>query len=220
MIEQFTWECINSNSFYIEEKNRGLLIDPVDSDELYAKVSKLSDVLIFLTHCHYDHICGLNTVRTLTNSKVVCTETCSVNITSPKKNLSSIANSLIQLYDEPTDRKVLVTPFSCAPADIICHDGDNFFWCGHTLDIIELNGHTKGCIAILLDSRFLFSGDSVLPYVTITRLPGGSTARFWQEDVPKLEALTVDMVYPGHGQPGILRDMLALNKKPDRFYSE
>lgn len=225
MIETFTWTCINSNSFYLSETalndrgekiQRGLLIDPVDNEALYARAAAADDILIFLTHCHYDHICGLNRVRELTKTKVVCSEICSKNITLPKKNLSTIANAMIQFYDDPPERFVMVEPFSCAPADEFCRDGQTLTWCGHTLDIIELNGHTNGCIAVLLDRRYLFSGDSLLPYPTVTRLPGGSAERFWQEDIPKLESLIVETVYPGHGAPGDIKDMLDLNKNRKR----
>ncbi|MBO6266423.1 MAG: hypothetical protein J6M57_10515 [Acidaminococcaceae bacterium] len=65
----------------------------------------------------------------------------------------------------------------------------------------------------------MFSGDTLLPIPTVTRLPGGSTARFWEEDIPKLEKLAnqIDMVFPGHEMPGRLKDMLAMNMEPTRY---
>ena len=39
----------------------------------------------------------------------------------------------------------------------------------------------------------------------------------WEETIPKLRTLTVEVVFPGHGEPGKLEDMLAGNHAPERY---
>ncbi|MCR4717791.1 MAG: hypothetical protein K5656_11500 [Lachnospiraceae bacterium] len=57
----------------------------------------------------------------------------------------------------------------------------------------------------------MFLGDTVLNIPTITRFSGGSTDEFKEHDIPKLKELNVEIVYPGHGVPGVLDTMLSGN---------
>jgi len=107
-----------------------------------------------------------------------------------------------------------IEPFACQPADITFEGELQMEWKGMSVYLTEFSGHSSDSLCILIDDKYLFSGDTILPIPTVTRLPGGSTKAFWQEDVPKLQAMqrTVCMVFPGHGLPGKLGEMLAVNK--------
>ncbi len=228
-VNQFIWWVINSNSYVVCGKESLLIVDPVDSGEFYQFVQQqiVRNALVILTHSHYDHIIGLNKLRQIVpDTCVVASKTCSDNIQTPKKNLSNIADA-IRSFQSRIDHKEelddlvesLVKPFSCAPADKTFEKETNLDWEGHSLQLVEYSGHSKDSICCIMDKRFLFSGDTLLPIPTVTRLPGGSTLRFWQDDMPKLEKLTnqIEMVFPGHEMPGSLHDMLAVNVKPARY---
>ena len=57
-IRQFIWDVVDSNSWLITEGNNGLLIDAIDSKELYQEIMRLDYLTIILTHSHFDHIYG------------------------------------------------------------------------------------------------------------------------------------------------------------------
>ena len=228
-VHQFVWWAINSNTYVICGKESLLIVDPVDSEEFYQFVQKqpVQKALVLLTHGHYDHVSGLNKLRHLIPfCCVVASKACSDNIQTPKKNLSNIADAIIAFqgridYKDVLDDLVetLVQPFSCAPADKIYEKELDLEWEGHSLQLTEFCGHSKDSVCCIMDNKYMFSGDTLLPIPTVTRLPGGSTARFWEEDMPKLEKLReqIVMVFPGHEMPGALKDMLEVNVEPARY---
>ena len=228
-VNQFIWWAINSNTYVVCEKNSLLIVDPVDSEEFYQFVQKqtVQNALVILTHSHYDHISGLNRLRQIVpDTCVVASKICSDNIQTPKKNLSNIADAIIS-FQSRIDHKAeleelketLVQPFSCAPADKTFETELELEWEGHSLCLSEFSGHSKDSVCCIMDNKYMFSGDTLLPIPTVTRLPGGSTARFWEEDMPKLERLQeqISMVFPGHEMPGTLKDMLVVNLKSARY---
>lgn len=216
-IRQFVWEIVNSNSWLIREKSYGLLIDAIDSESLYAELEDIENLAVVLTHSHFDHICGLNRIRELKPGlKVYATEQCSYNIGNKYKNMSASANAFMTFYNE-APFEGFIEPFVCQPADVIFNGRLNFKWHDHIIEVISFYGHSNDSLIAVIDSIYMFSGDSILGIPTVTRFPGGSTARFWREDIPKLEEMRVKKVYPGHGVPGDLKDMILCNKRPDKF---
>lgn len=228
-VYQFVWWAINSNTYVVCGKDSLLIVDPVDSEEFYQFIQKqpVQKALVLLTHGHYDHVSGLNKLRQfIPDCCVVASKACSDNIQTPKKNLSNIADAIIA-FQGRIDHKAelddlvgkLVQPFSCAPADKTFEKELGLEWEGHKLRLTEFCGHSKDSVCCIMDNKYMFSGDTLLPIPTVTRLPGGSTARFWDEDMPKLEKLLdhIEMVFPGHEMPGTIKDMLAVNVKPARY---
>ena len=253
-VYQFVWQVINSNTFVVCDKNTCLIVDPIDSEEFYQFLQErfgLSDkkrteskehaelidkaeaeVLVLLTHSHYDHISGLNKLRQLLpNLCVIASKACSENIQNPKKNLSNIAEALISFQSKIDNRmggvnditanaivtkKIILEPFACGPADKTFENELQLKWQGHTLQLTEYRGHSKDSVCCIMDGKYLFSGDTLLPIPAVTRLPGGSPAKFWEEDMPNLEKLAgkIVHVFPGHEMPGRLEDMLAVNVRP------
>lgn len=219
-VMQFTWDVLDSNSFALEGEKSILIIDPVDSEDLYAYAAQKQEALILLTHAHFDHICGLNRLRSIIPRTTVATSlSCSSNIQDPKKNLSSIANPLMAFHEHRDEIRDEIEPFACQPADITFEGELQMDWNGMKLKMAEFFGHSKDSSCFLLDGKFLFSGDTILPIPTVTRLPGGDTKTFWHEDIPRLQEMqiTVNMVFPGHGMPGRLEEMIAVNERPQRL---
>lgn len=228
-VYQFVWDIINSNCFVICGRQSLFIVDPIDSEEFYQFVQKqpLQKAIAILTHSHYDHISGLNKLKQIIpNCIVVASKVCSENIQNPKKNLSNIADAIIKFQchveckgDHNEVREKLVQPFSCNAVDKTFEKEMDFVWEGHSVFLASYHGHSKDSACSIVDKKYLFSGDTLLPIPTVTRLPGGSTARFWEEDIPKLKKMInqIVKVFPGHEMPGMLKDMLAVNVKPARY---
>lgn len=218
-IENYVWSVYDANSWLIIDNNCGLLIDVVDSDELYKRIDKLDKIIIMLTHSHFDHICGLNKVREIRpDSTVYSTKQCSINIGNKHNNMSSSANVFMTFYKgTPFEGNIDIT--ECKPADITFDEKYDFIWQNHFIELKSFFGHSNDSMAVLVDNKYLFSGDTILPIPTVTRFKGGSTERFWLEDIPNLRKLVVDKVFPGHGIPGSLEEMIQINKCPKKYES-
>ena len=214
-VESYTWDVIDSNSYLICGGKHGLLIDAVDSQELYRRIAALEDLTILLTHSHFDHISGLNSIREiLPGSVVISTKRCSEKLGNQYKNMSSAANAYLSFYQDGKNRSTVIEPFICAPSDRVFEEETQFEWHGRKITLKPCFGHSDDGVMILMDGKWLFSGDTILPMPTVTRFIGGSKKRFREEDIPYLETLTevIDTVFPGHGSPGKLEDMIAKNR--------
>lgn len=225
MIQRFTWDVIDTNSWLIKENGRGLLIDAIYNDDLFDEVRKLEHLTIVLTHCHFDHICGLNTIRKINpDTRVIATSLCSESVGSEQKNLSSIADAFMAFYlkndietmDAGEYRRKIdeVDGFTCEPADETFDDEMTFDWEGHKVELTQYSGHSPDSLIATLDGKYMFSGDTILGIPTATRLPKGSTSKFWNETIPRLKELVsvIEEVFPGHGDSGKLADMIELNE--------
>ncbi len=216
-IKQYVWDEIDSNSWLVVEGCKGLLVDVVQNVELLKVVRDLEELTVTLTHSHFDHICGLNEIRAANKrAEVVCTELCSINIGNKHKNMSASANAFMAFYSG--NRHILnMEPFISDPAEIRFEDTYQFEWMGHKVFLDSFYGHSNDSLIMILDDMYMFSGDTILSIPTVTRFPGGSTEKFWTYDIPKLKRMMVNIVYPGHGAPGRLDDMIATNTMPEKY---
>lgn len=212
-IRQFPWDVVNSNSWLVTEGEHGLLVDVVDNNELFKVIENLSDLIVVLTHSHFDHIIGLNKLRELrSDSKVISTEKCSVYLGNIYRNMSSSATAYLKFYDTGKYANMDIEPFTCASSDIkfdreLCCD-----WYGHRILFKAVYGHSDDGLIFSIDDKYLFSGDTLLSVPTITRFPSGSNKRFREEDIPLLLSFeNIEMVYPGHVQEQTLDQMLLVN---------
>lgn len=229
-IVTYKWEIVDVNSYLIREGDKGVLIDVVENDSLFDVVREIKDLTVILTHCHYDHIAGLNHLRAIKPDLTVCaTTTCSDYVGDPNRNLSSISKEFMSFYlkqdvdameDCEVKRKInSITGFSCDPCDITFEDDMSIDFEGHRICLTRYYGHSNDGLIAILDDKYMFSGDTILGIPTATRFPKGSTRKFWNEDIPRLLELadTIELVYPGHGKPGKLIDMINGNERPEKF---
>ncbi len=218
-IRQFTWNVVDSNSWLLIENNSGLLIDAVENEDLFKAVNSIDDLAIILTHCHFDHIIGLNTLRRIKPGlKVISTKLCSEYIGNSSKNTSNTATIFLKFYKDGKKSDAKILPFVCSPSDETFSEEYNINWQGYKVYLKSVHGHSSDSLIAIVDDRFLFSGDTLLSIPTVTRLRTGSTRLFWEEDIPLLKGLkNTELVYPGHGRPGKLKEMLETNKIPERY---
>ena len=226
-ITTYTWDIIDANSYLIKDGENAVLIDVVENESLYEAIKEIKKLTVILTHCHYDHIAGLNQLREIKPDVKVCsTSVCSEYIGDPNRNLSIISEAFLAFYlktdieDEEYKRKLkMISIFSCAPCDITFEDEMTLELSGHTFKLSRFYGHSNDSLIAILDDKYMFSGDTILGIPTATRFPKGSTMKFWREDIPRLLELsdTIELVYPGHGKPGKLIDMINGNERPEKY---
>lgn len=194
--------------YVIVENGKALIIDPSISEDAkkYLKSEKIEDILILLTHEHYDHISGVNWFKEeFTKTKLLCSEPCAKALPKPYKNLSVYYEILFSTKDPEIReyvRNMDVQPYSCE-ADEFFTGEKEFEWQGHKIYMKETPGHSKGSCCIFWENECMFSGDTLVTgHDTILRLPGGNRKDFAEKTLPFLHSLDRELlVYPGHGEP-------------------
>lgn len=210
-IETYTYEVIDSKMYVMTEGKRALVIDPCISETAvgHLKEQNIDDVLIILTHEHYDHMSGIELFRNAFDScTVLCSEACNTYMQRPTRNGSKYFKALfIDKTLELIEEAEKVQPVSYT-ADELFTGEKRFDWQGHDVFIRETPGHSPGSSCIIVDEEFLFTGDSLLKNdPVITRLPGGNRKIYNEEALPYLLSLSGDlMVFPGHGESGVLHE--------------
>ncbi len=179
----------NDENCYLvyDEDNIGIIIDPgCEASEIESVINekglKVSHIL--LTHCHYDHIGGLEDLRKNLNAKVYASFECNQNIQNPNVNMSLFQEKIIRAL----------------PADEIIDDGSVIKVGILEIKVIKTPGHTNGGVCYLIDED-LFSGDTLfLRNVGRWDLPKGDEETLKNSIINKLYTLDDDIiVHPGHG---------------------
>lgn len=165
-----------------------LIVDPGDSDQLIEYMVEHELVLkgILLTHGHFDHIYGINSLLDIAPSCRIYTNSVGVNMLKDAKlNMSKyhdnpytvdrIENAVVL----ETDQKFLVSPTIEVEA---------FF----------TPGHNASCITWVINDM-VFTGDSYIPGVkVVTNLPGGNK-ELSLESLNRISVISIDrIIYPGH----------------------
>jgi hydroxyacylglutathione hydrolase len=187
---------VDSNCFVIYQKGctKCIIVDPGTSDcaELFNffQEHNLVPDYIFLTHEHFDHLCGVNKLKDSYGCKIVCSKLCSDKIVDRKKNMSVF-------YDQ--------IGFQSYPADIFLEDINNkLVW-----NDIEFE-FTKCSVCISVENK-LFTGDTIIKdHKTVIKFPGGSK----EELLNTLDHLFLKfrdkntLVFPGHGECFLLEEIV------------
>ncbi len=209
----FDWDYIPSHMYVLREGEQALLIDAVCTDEVkrWIAQSGVTRLTVVLTHEHFDHISGVNHLRELCDTEVICSRACAERICSASKNMSDKAEVLRMFNSDIGSNGGMVEPFVCH-ADKVFEGEYGFVFAGMRIRVFETAGHSTGSACALLDERWLFSGDTLLEYPTIVRLPSGSRAAFRDTLARLSKMISVEMVYPGHGQAMPLCELCRINK--------
>lgn len=211
-IHCFSSSTFNVNSYIIEENGHLLLVDPILNAKVRTVIGNNVVDFAILTHEHYDHILSVNEINKNNLFPVYCGQAASTALKDPRKNLSRYSEFLLEFipFVDKTNG-ISILDYSCE-CDNILYDGQSMSWQGHELLIKETPGHSKGSICILLDGKYLFSGDTVFSkYETAVKLPGGSQKDYRDITLPWLDSLSPEtMVYPGHMEPFPLKDKYPL----------
>ncbi len=183
---------IETNTYVLESGGVFAVIDPADENaELLGFLREKNVKYVLLTHGHFDHISGVNSVVRATGAKV-CVHYLDGEMLSDGNK--SCYNSHFGGIQEPIK------------ADILLNDGDELELGNTKIRVMHTKGHTNGSVCYILENdRIIFSGD------TLFRLSAGRTdlaginpvlaGRNELESLKKLAHLPGNFtVYAGHGE--------------------
>ena len=155
-----------------------------NAPRLQQKLKELSLTVkaILLTHGHYDHIAGVEEIRSVYQCPVYIHEKDAVMLQSPQANLAA------QLTDKAF---IPVKTFQT-----VC-DGDVLVIGALQIRVMHTPGHTPGGVCYFVDD-IMISGDTLF-HGSIGRTDLGGSMSEMRESLHKIAELPGDyQVYPGH----------------------
>lgn len=208
----FKFEPVNSNMYIIIICNNAIVIDPVHSQEAidYLNKKNIVNVLILLTHEHYDHTNGIPNLINNYNCKIICHSKCGIALEKGKNNRPIIIASMIMsnlVSDLSFSIDKLPSNYFVTP-DETFEVMKEFFWKGYLIRMVSTPGHTSGSCCIEFDNKYVFTGDTlILNEKVITRFPTGSKEEFKNITLPYLNSLHSNyIIMPGHGNQFCIED--------------
>lgn len=196
-VTKFTIGEIETNTYVLESGGVFAVVDPAEENAELLNFLKGKNVeYVLLTHGHFDHISGVNSVVRETGAKVCVHPLDGEMLLDGNKSLYNSHFGGIQ------------APIK---ADILLNDGDELNFGETNVRVMHTQGHTNGSVCYILENeRIIFSGD------TLFRLSAGRTdlaginpvlaGRNELASLKKLSNLSGDyMVYPGHGEETTLQ---------------
>ena len=178
---------VSSNCYLIGDGKEAVLID---AGARLQDVQKLVDTsgmtlkMIFLTHCHFDHIAYADDIREHYGVPVAIHQFDAPGLQDPMVSGGVLFRSELRIK----------------PADILVSDGESYPVGDLSYRMIHTPGHSKGGMCILAEDH-LFCGDTLFQSsIGRTDLAGGNYDELIGSIKEKL--LTLDeniVVYPGHG---------------------
>ena len=187
---------IGSNCYMISTEKAAVVIDcgfESDAVNAFLRENSQKERMILLTHGHFDHIGGAESLRKETNTKIAIGTLDANALEDTELNLSDRFHAHL-------------SPFK---ADILLNDGDVITVGDLTFKVIHTPGHTKGSVCFLCEN-YLFSGDTLFDAsIGRTDFPGGDFETI-KSSIKKLYNLSDDtIVLSGHGnRTTILKEKL------------
>lgn len=190
MIKKISVGIMPTNCYivYDDKFKEALVIDPgYESEEItkFIKEEELNVKYIYLTHCHFDHIMGVDWLRNELKVPVACLD----------KEEDNIKDEDITMGKDIILKEITVVP------DKIFFENDEIQVGTLNFKIIHTPGHTSGS-SCLYGNGILISGDTLFKG-TYGRcdLPTGNLYEIKKSIKTKLFELPNDtVVYPGHGE--------------------
>lgn len=176
-------ELLQSASYLFD----GYLVDCGDSDKIIEALEGTELIGIFLTHCHQDHIYGIEKVLTrYPHAKVYCSQKTWEGLKDVKLNLSYIIpeHSFCFTQDE----------------NVVVLNGDVQMIDSMKVEVISTPGHSEDCLSFIINDC-IFTGDSYIPFAKVfTKWPTSNKALALENEAKLKELIKARglNVYPGH----------------------
>ncbi len=205
-IKTFVFNPFQVNTYILyQKKAEGFIIDAAcqEAEELKQVIDFIEQENIKIkgiinTHCHVDHLLGVEDLRKYFNTEFYCSE----------KDQFLIDSSEAQ--GEYFGLRVNKPSFP----DKYLTEKDRLFLNGAEIEVLHIPGHSPGSVVFYLRSeKFLFSGDVLFSgSIGRTDLPGGDYNALVEGIKKKMLVLDDDVeVFPGHGPSTTIGNERLLN---------
>jgi glyoxylase-like metal-dependent hydrolase (beta-lactamase superfamily II) len=202
------------NMYVLKKKGELLIVDPNISQELKQKITDLqiTDITVFLTHEHYDHITGVKWLKKQFPITLFCSERCKEAL----KDFAVEVNDFFDILLKESDRQYYMQndllrkeAYDIWPDKTYTKDF-RYDWDGIDIKCLEAPGHSPGGSIYIIKDKYVFTGDNLVNgQKVITRFPNGNKKEFQSVTRPVLQSLQPDsMIFPGHGECGELINLL------------
>ena len=209
-VYRIPFELVDSSMYFIPSGDTGIVIDPNENDELLTLFEKYDtkQIVIVLTHEHYDHTIGVEWLQSIIENKLFCHKSCAEAIATEKGNNPKTLGIILTIRDAADggnrrDEFLAVAKKYTLQADLTFDEESELEVGDIKLKCIPAPGHSPGSALYILGNQYIFTGDSLIQNTpTILRLPGSDRVAFKEITKPFLKSLPKDMmVFPGHGEP-------------------
>ena len=194
-VKTFVFNPIQENTYIVWDDTKECIV--IDAGNLSAREDKmlaefieeqgLKPVLAVNTHCHFDHILGVEFLRETYGVKFAAS---SADLPLLKNGRASGAMFGMELGALPE------------AIDIDLASLDEIKFGNTTLKVIATPGHSKGCVSLYHEeSKTLFTGDTLFrESIGRTDLPGGDYPTIIKSILGSILPLGDEVtIYPGHG---------------------
>ncbi len=192
--------ALSTNTYFVYREGGDVcvVIDPADTGRLvFGKLRSAGfrTVGILLTHGHFDHIAGADTMKVAANEVATHHGFAPVKIYACEDERELLQSKKLNL-SEMLGRACTVD------ADVYVKDGEELEIEGICCKVIVTPGHTAGgCCYYFEEAGFCVCGDTIFQTgVGRTDMPTGSMSILVRSIKEKVFALPDDTIlYPGHG---------------------
>ena len=192
-VERYMVGPLMTNCYLVtcEASGASVLVDPGGfSMELEDALAGTNLTAVVLTHGHFDHIGGLNSILSKITVPVLIHPSDAPMLNDPFLNGSFMIGTEIIIGVE---------------TGALAH-GDSVKFGDSALTVVYSPGHSEGSVSLISDGKFVISGDTLFR-LSIGRwdLPGGNYSRLMESINTIYRPLPDSMtLYPGHGDPSTL----------------
>lgn len=203
-------KCGNGNCYLISEDNNAILVDTSRErfrDKILQACRKKNVKLIVLTHGHVDHIQNAMYLSNDLNAPIAMHradyELTRNNLLEPL-TAHGITGKLVLTLLMKSFQQDKIQPFE---PEVFLHEGDTLEKYGVQATIVELPGHTKGSIGLILGESDIIVGDALMNlfYPSKSMLYGNRD--IMEKSVEKISRSYKNFtIHFGHGKPAINRN--------------
>lgn len=212
---RYVFPYIHSNMYIwrCDKPGKAIVVDPNISEMAlqYLDSFGAKDILIILTHEHFDHTSGVNWLCERYTCKVICHELCAKAIAVIRNNRPLSIAMLVNNSEKKDEIKQFVKkiPLYTCKTDITFPGNYKMDWFGEDIEFQYCPGHSKGSVCVRLNRQFIFTGDSLIPNIpVITRYPSGNMDEYEKITLPYLKQIDDNAwIMPGHGEPIRMREL-------------
>ena len=194
-VVKFVFNPIQENTYIVWDESKECII--IDAGNMSAREDKglaefieeqgLKPVLAVNTHCHFDHILGVEFVRSTYGAKFAASSADNAIMLGAKEHCAMFGLEVGELPQT---------------IDIDLASTEEIHFGNTTLRVTPTPGHTPGCVSLYHEeSKSLFTGDTLFrESIGRTDLPGGDYPTIMRSILKQILPLGDEVtIYPGHG---------------------